>query len=157
MTTCDIKGFTGEYRWLSNFWPSPIAFNSYAWPTVEHAYQAHKAHPGRLKNVHTKIIEMTPGQAKRYGNTIDIRNDFDMIKLYLMQALQFRKYTHNEELFKKLMDTNGLIEETNTWNDTFWGVCEGTGENRLGKIIMGIRDYHRHGTKLESFPMREHA
>jgi len=140
MTTCDIKGFTGEYRWLSNFWPSPFEFNNYAWPTVEHAYVAHKAHPGRLKNVYGTVIDMTPGQAKRYGRTIKIRNDFDMIKLYLMQALQYRKYTENEELLQKLLATGSReIEETNTWGDTFWGVCDGVGDNHLGKIIMGLR------------------
>lgn len=141
----DIKGFTGEYRWLSNFWPSPFEFNNYAWPTVEHAYVAHKAHPARLKNVYGLVIDMTPGQAKRYGRTITIRPDFDMIKLHLMQALQYRKYTTddpvNEVLLQKLRETGDrYIEETNTWGDTFWGVCNGEGHNHLGKIIMGIRE-----------------
>ena len=44
--------------------------------------------------------------------------------------------------FKKLLLATGdrYIEETNTWGDTFWGVCNGKGENNLGKIIMKIRD-----------------
>ena len=29
--------------------------------------------------------------------------------------------------------------EGNTWNDTFWGVCNGQGQNWLGKILMLVR------------------
>jgi len=29
--------------------------------------------------------------------------------------------------------------EGNTWNDSFWGVCQRKGENHLGKILMKIR------------------
>lgn len=36
----------------------------------------------------------------------------------------------------------GDIVEHNTWNDTFWGVCNGTGENHLGEILMDLRDYY---------------
>ena len=153
----DIKGFTGEYRWLSNFWPSPFEFNNYAWPTVEHAYVAHKAHPAKLKRTYSMVIEMTAGQAKRYGRTIDIRPDFDMIKLYLMQSLTWKKYQNNDQLLKRLMDTTGIIEETNDWGDTFWGVCNGEGSNHLGRIIMGVRDYYRHGIEPQSLSNGEHA
>lgn len=29
--------------------------------------------------------------------------------------------------------------EGNSWGDTFWGECNGIGENNLGKILMKIR------------------
>lgn len=140
----DIKGFNGEYRWLSNFWPSPFTFNGFTWPTVEHAYVCHKAIPSRLIPTATKVLEMTAGQAKRYGRTINIREDFDMIKLYLMQSLQFRKYDENAELLEKLLETGDCnIEETNAWSDQFWGVSEGYGANHLGRIIMGVRTFYQ--------------
>jgi hypothetical protein len=31
-----------------------------------------------------------------------------------------------------------LIED-NDWDDTYWGVCNGAGENNLGKLLMKIR------------------
>lgn len=37
--------------------------------------------------------------------------------------------------------------EGNNWGDTFWGVCNGRGENMLGKLLMEIRDYLRAQTK----------
>ena len=35
-----------------------------------------------------------------------------------------------------------MLEEGNTWHDTFWGVDAKTGEgqNHLGKILMKIRE-----------------
>jgi len=32
------------------------------------------------------------------------------------------------------------LEETNTWGDKYWGVCNGEGENQLGKLLMKIRE-----------------
>jgi hypothetical protein len=39
-----ISSFSGEYRWLSNFWIAPIIpFNdNISYPSSEHAYQAAK-------------------------------------------------------------------------------------------------------------------
>jgi predicted NAD-dependent protein-ADP-ribosyltransferase YbiA (DUF1768 family) len=31
------------------------------------------------------------------------------------------------------------LVEGNTWGDKFWGVCDGEGENHLGKLLMKIR------------------
>lgn len=44
-------------------------------------------------------------------------------------------------LQRKLVETYPkYLEETNYWNDTFWGVCNGIGENTLGKLLMDIRN-----------------
>lgn len=32
------------------------------------------------------------------------------------------------------------LVEGNTWNDTYWGVCNGIGDNNLGKLLMQVRD-----------------
>ncbi len=31
------------------------------------------------------------------------------------------------------------LVEINTWNDTFWGVCNSEGSNFLGEILMKVR------------------
>ena len=39
-----------------------------------------------------------------------------------------------------LLDTGGaVLIEGNTWNDTFWGACNGKGLNHLGRILMTLR------------------
>ena len=45
------------------------------------------------------------------------------------------------ELRTKLADTEDEeLIEGNTWNDTYWGVCRGVGENHLGKLLMEVRE-----------------
>ena len=41
----------------------------------------------------------------------------------------------------KIVDTEDMeLIEGNSWGDTFWGVCDGVGENNLGKVLMRVRD-----------------
>lgn len=134
-----ILGFEGEYRWLSNFYPldTPILYEDLSFPTVEHAYQAMKcAHFADMKY----ISEISAGQAKRAGRKVEQIPGFDDNKLMIVEHFLTLKFSIPK--FKKLLLATGdrYIEETNTWGDTFWGVCNGKGENNLGKIIMKIRD-----------------
>lgn len=135
-----ILGFQGEYRWLSNFHPVQITCNyGLKWPSTEHAYQAYKC--GSPKSVHAEISTLSSGAAKRYGQMIDVVPYWDRIKRKVMLELNRYKYTQNLSLKLLLLETrNRYIEETNSWNDKFWGVCEGEGENHLGRILMQIRD-----------------
>lgn len=56
-----------------------------------------------------------------------------------MDDLLRQKFS-KEPFVSKLLSTGCCyIEETNHWKDTFWGVCDGRGENILGKLIMVIR------------------
>ena len=51
------------------------------------------------------------------------------------------KFIQNPELGKLLLGTKDEeLIEGNDWDDTFWGVCNGVGENHLGKTLMKIRD-----------------
>lgn len=63
-----IELFTDRYRFLSNFYWSPIARDGLVYPTVEHAYQAAKC---LLRADRVKISELAkPGAAKRMGRTV---------------------------------------------------------------------------------------
>ncbi len=136
-----IEEFQGEYRWLSNFW----IHDTVKGLSVEHHYQAAKT-----TNYQDWLLIMsaeTPALAKKYGKPIEhggyitVREDWNNIKLILMEQFTREKYSINHELQQKLLDTRGsLIIEGNRWNDNFWGVCNGVGENNLGKIIMKVRD-----------------
>lgn len=112
--------------------------NGLEFPTVEHAYQAAKSNdPADWK--HFAQLPR-PGDAKRAGRYLTIRSDWDQIKLRVMTELVEQKF-RIDELKQKLLETGDqLLEETNHWNDTFWGVCNGVGHNHLGKILMNIRE-----------------
>lgn len=57
-----------------------------------------------------------------------------------MRRLVWRKFTDDPYLAELLLATGDEeLVEGNVWGDTFWGVCEGKGENWLGKILMDIR------------------
>ena len=62
-------------------------------------------------------------------------------KFNLMRPLLKKKFDNNHpELQQKLLATGDEeLVEGNYWGDTIWGVCEGVGENHLGKMLMEIR------------------
>lgn len=134
-----IDSFRGKYRFLSNFYPAPLIWASMKWPTAEHAYQAAKTQDMDAR-IAILMLE-TPGQAKRYGRRITIREDWDDIKLDKMQEIVEAKFKQNTNLMLDLLATDDKkLVEGNTWGDTFWGQCPvGVGENHLGKILMKIR------------------
>ena len=86
---------------------------------------------------------MTPGQAKRAGNKLVLRPDWEQIKIIVMTDLCRIKF-QDPHMRKLLLDTGDAeLIEGNWWNDTFWGVCNGIGQNHLGKILMAIRNLLR--------------
>lgn len=139
MTNQPIAAFTGEYRWLSNFWPAPVMLDGVVYPTVEHAYVAAKTTDPAVR--HQVLLCIGPTSVKRFGRTIRLRDDWDMTRLTVMADLVWQKF-QEPDLRRRLINTTGReLIEGNTWNDTFWGVCNGVGMNHLGRIIMNIREH----------------
>ena len=133
-----IREFQGKYRFLSNFFPSPVAMDGKEYPSVEHAYQAAKT----LDKDRREVIRQqeTPGRAKRAGQRAPLRKDWDEVKLRVMEILVRRKFKSHDNLKKRLLATGDEeLIEGNTWRDYFWGVCNGRGENMLGKLLMELR------------------
>lgn len=133
-----ITSFTGEYAFLSNFFPIVVEYEGVSYPTVEHAYQAAKT----VDPLTRQIIrcQNTPGQAKRKGQSVELRFDWDDIKIVIMTELVIKKFQYS--YMKDMLMNTGDAEliESNTWGDTFWGVCRGKGKNHLGKILMSVRN-----------------
>jgi ribA/ribD-fused uncharacterized protein len=141
----DIYGFKGEYRWLSNFYGMNLVINGLYYPSLEHAYQAAKCL--NFKDAEAVRTAGTPGQAKRRGRKAELKPGFDEMKLVLMYRLLTVKFGSPANgmpanpLREKLFKTDDChIEETNDWGDRYWGVCNGTGSNYLGKLIMKVRE-----------------
>jgi ribA/ribD-fused uncharacterized protein len=133
-----IVQFHGEYRWLSNFEPCMVVFENFAYPSVEHAYVAAKTLDPEIR---LQILRCpTPGKVKRLGRQITLREDWEYVRVPLMENFLRQKFCNHPELTKKLMDTGHReLIEGNSWGDTFWGVCNGKGQNILGKLLMKIR------------------
>jgi len=143
-----VSGFNGPYRFLSNFWLCIVYLDKKAYPSLEHAYQAAKT----LDEKERKQVRMapTPGTAKRRGRQVTMREDWDRIKKRVMFKLVKDKFTRDESLGTKLLETrNVLLVEDNTWGDTYWGKCNGKGKNHLGKILMRVRHELRQIDRFE--------
>lgn len=133
-----IDRFRGDHRFLSNFYPAIVSLDGERYPSVEHAYQAAKTlvYPQRMA---IKSVR-EPGYAKKIGSCVDIRADWDNVKLAVMEDLVRQKFTQDPNLCRRLLLTgHEELIEGNNWGDRFWGVCRGEGENHLGKILMKVR------------------
>jgi N-glycosidase YbiA len=139
-----ITAFQGEYRFLSNFYPATVEFEGITYPTVEHAYQSAKT----LDMAERKRIAAlaTPSDAKREGRKLKLRDDWETAKFDVMERCVRYKFTHDASLREKLLATgDAILEEGNDWGDQVWGLVDGVGENRLGKILMKVRAELREG------------
>lgn len=136
-TTTVIDRFRGEFGFLSNFHESTIYVDGEKYRSVEHAYQAHKT----IDISSRRIIRdaKTPGIAKKLGQSVTLREDWELIKVDLMRLFIKKKF-ENVFLRPLLLATgDAVLIEGNTWNDTTWGMCNGVGQNLLGKILMDER------------------
>lgn len=133
-----IELFRGQYFFLSNFFEVPVIYDDIIYGSAEAAYQAQKTLDISEREA---IAKLSPLKAKKKGEHIALRPDWEDVKLNIMYKICKAKFTQNEELRQLLISTRGEeLIEGNDWGDTFWGVSGGSGENHLGKILMRIRD-----------------
>lgn len=125
---------------FSNFSFSPIVMDGIGYPTVEHAFQAHKT-INKKERIEFKNAR-TPGVAKKMGRAVQLRSDWEEVKYKVMKGCLREKfkipYYRNS-----LLDTEDaiLIEDASRWNDCIWGTGrEDNGQNLLGKALMEIRE-----------------
>jgi predicted NAD-dependent protein-ADP-ribosyltransferase YbiA (DUF1768 family) len=144
----EIKGFFGPMRFLSNFHPVPgkVVYDGVEYPSVECAFQAAKYLPADRKFFET----CTGYDAKKRTKTNPPNRmtgaEWDAIKLSIMEDLLWQKFdpVRNPDLhhMMTMLLIGKYLEETNWWHDIFWGVCNGKGENHLGKLLMKICIHH---------------
>jgi ribA/ribD-fused uncharacterized protein len=127
-----IEVFEGDYRFLSNFYVHLPDGRS-----NEHLYQMMKTFDAdwqrRIYNA------QTPNAAKKLGRQAPLVPHWEAIKVDIMYALCLAKFSR-PQMRRQLLNTGTVaLVEGNTWGDTFWGVCEGKGDNHLGAILMDVR------------------
>lgn len=141
-----IAEFTGEHRFLSNFYESPVRYLGIVWPTAEHAFQGAKcAHADDRVFI---AATHTPGQAKRLGRVVQLVPGWNRRRLLVMEEVVREKFAPGTTLRAGLLATgNRRLVEGNTWHDQFWGdctcgrpACATTGLNHLGRLLEQVRD-----------------
>lgn len=133
-----VNRFRGQYAFLSNFASAPLVLYGVIYKSAEHAFQAQKS---LLHLERDRVREAnTPAEAKTFGNVVTLRRDWDKIRDRIMLDTVRAKFNGDQALKKKLLDTYpAMLVEGNNWKDHYWGVCNGVGQNKLGRIIMTVR------------------
>ena len=138
-----ITQFRQEHGFLSNFWPCRVFYAPYWHSSIEHAYQAAKC----KYREDQEAIRNAPSaaEAKRLGNSVGLRPDWEQIKLEVMADLLWQKFVLDPKLRARLLETgNRELIEGNSRGDTVWGRCCGVGTNHLGNLIMKLREVARY-------------
>jgi ribA/ribD-fused uncharacterized protein len=136
-----IDKFEGKYSFLSNYYNSPVTYNGFTFQSSEAAFQAQKSlKPGEQR----KFTRLAPNKAKTKGKLIVLREDWEEVKDRIMYEIVKAKFSQNVALKEKLLETEDEeLIEGNTWGDTYWGVYNRRGKNKLGKILMKVREEFR--------------
>jgi len=129
-----------KYGEFSNFALFPIKLKGKIWKTTEHYFQAQKFDH---KDYQEKIRKAaTPMKAAQLGRSRKVRilKNWDNKKDQVMYEALKAKFTQHQTLKKLLLETEDKILIEHTENDNYWGDGgNGTGKNKLGKLLMKLR------------------
>jgi ribA/ribD-fused uncharacterized protein len=137
-------GRSDEYGCFSNFAHTPFRLNVQTWPTVEHYFQAQKFPDTDYEEAIRKA--KTPAKAKAMGRSrkYRLRRDWESVKDGIMREAVLAKFTQHDDLRAILLGTGDAILVENSPTDDYWGCgAHGGGRNKLGKILMSVREQLR--------------
>ncbi len=129
------------FGFLSNFASCPILLKGQLWPTTEHYYQAQKYAGTAIE----ALVRQAPSplNSKEMTRLAEYprRADWDAVKDEVMRAALLAKFTQHDHLQAQLFATGDAVLVEHTPNDTYWadGGDGGTGQNKLGKLLMDVR------------------
>lgn len=132
-----ILGFKDSYPFLSNFWLCEVVYKGIVFTSAEQAYVWSKTDDPELKALILSVH--IPAKLKRMGAKFTLMPNWKTERLPIMKEIIDCKFS--DYLMAGRLISTGMryIEETNWWGDTFWGVCDGVGENNLGRLLMEKR------------------
>lgn len=132
--TDSIRGFTGQYAWLSNFEFVDVFFDGETYPSVEHAYQASKFVDAEVRR---KIRTASTGRIARaraelWPVTTPL---WGLEKRGILVSLLRHKF-FRPEFQERLLATGAAYLDENEAVENEGSTDEGV---HLGRIIMQIR------------------
>lgn len=133
------------YGCFSNFSKHPVVIDGVKWPTSEHYFQAMKfpTEPDRQERIRQAS---SPTQAKKiaWEPSSKMRPDWDTYRDEVMLKVIREKFQQHPKLKEILLSTAEEFLVEHTKNDSYWGDAgDGTGQNKLGKILMHVREEFR--------------
>lgn len=130
-----------EYGCFSNFAPYPIELDGKRWPTSEHYFQAQKfkdaEHQEEIRREKSAMIAARMGRDRKKP----LRPDWESVKDSIMRRAVLAKFTQHEDIKDVLLATGDAKLVEHTEKDAYWGDGgDGSGKNRLGHILMEVRE-----------------
>lgn len=130
------------YGCFSNFSPHGIEVDGLWWRTTEHYFQAQKF-LATDRAWFDKILEAkTPKEAAKMGRSRShpLRTHWETVKDEIMHGAVSRKFETHTNLRQILLGTGEEVIVENSPIDFYWGCGkDGTGQNKLGQILMAVR------------------
>jgi N-glycosidase YbiA len=130
-----------DYSCFSNFSPYPIRLKGKLWPTSEHYFQAQKfagtPHEEEIRQANSPMIAARLGRSRKRP----LRRDWESVKDTVMREAVLAKFTQHADVRAILLGTGDAEIVEHTTNDSYWGDGgDGTGKNKLGQILMSVRE-----------------
>ncbi|WP_138497804.1 NADAR family protein [Nostoc sp. PA-18-2419] len=140
-----------QYGCFSNFSPHDFELDGLYWPTSEHYFQAQKF----INTPHVEQIRLikTPKDAARMGRerTRPLRQDWEQVKDDIMRQAVLRKFQTHMDIKNILLSTGDEEIVENSPIDFYWGCgADGSGKNKLGKILIEVREILRRTYSIDS-------
>jgi ribA/ribD-fused uncharacterized protein len=141
MSIINFYSVSGEYGCFSNFSPHPVTLKGKTWPTSEHYFQAQKfagtPDEEEVQQAKSPMIAARMGRSRKRP----LRTDWESVKDSIMHEAVLAKFTQHADLRDILLGTGGAPIVEHTKNDAYWGDGgDGRGKNRLGQILMRVRE-----------------
>lgn len=137
---------------LSNFSRHPVFIDERIWPTVEHFYQAQKFSGTRFEE--DIRLCATPTLAKNQAYSLPdtvIQQDWSKVKENIMLKGLRAKFRQHPDLRQKLLSSGHQHLVEHTKQDAYWADAgDGSGQNRLGHLLMQVRTELRQDAEIES-------
>lgn len=128
------------YFEFSNFYVAPITIDGKSYATTEHYFQSRKFVDNSISEQVRRCL--TPSQAAAMGRdrNLPLRTDWECIKENVMRTALEAKFTQHMELRNLLLSTGNRKLMEWTPNDTYWACHTYGGKNRLGVLLMELRE-----------------
>ncbi|MBR3019661.1 MAG: DUF1768 domain-containing protein [Clostridia bacterium] len=142
----EILQFREAYAFLSNDFPAEVTYEGIAYACAASAFLASKCDdPAERKS----IARMSLEKAKQKYNAVPGSPAWEERQCTVMEEIVRKKFQQHPELIRMLLNTGNLRLINGGKKDTFWGVNLITweGENRLGLILMKIRNEWMEGER----------
>src|SRR6266487_3279640 len=128
------------YGCFSNFSRHAFELDGSWWPTSEHYFQAQKfvgtSYEDEIRQARTPEDAATLGRSRMHP----LRSDWEDVKDQVMLRGVLRKFETHSDIRTILLATGDVEIVENAPRDYYWGCgSDGSGQNKLGQILMTVR------------------